>query len=250
VAVLRDGPLPEVPGVRTPLIRLSSVDLVEAADRSIDGDHLVEDRDGSIVRRFLGDPADPAFLRIPGGSSDLRRAAFAVWARHVREAVAAGRTFETTYRAPRPVVTTLTMVGAASVTALCALILWSWIDRPQPAVEVRATTGQAFMIVVAVAVVVGMMVLASAALVRAWRCRGGGSVEIGPLGLRITKGRSETFGVVVHAEHHGLLRCTRIAFVDGRADLWIPDEPGPLRRLDLLLAAMDDRLGSALAARL
>jgi hypothetical protein len=53
---------------------------------------------------------------------------------------------------------------------------------------------------------------------------------------------------VAAADWHALVRCTRIEFMDGRADLWVPAETGATRRLDLMLAALDDRLAAAVRA--
>jgi hypothetical protein len=203
--------------------------------------------------RPLDDPAVPAFVGLPHADLDdgrpLRRAAFDVWAANVRASIAGGIEFETAFRAPRPIVTALAMGGAACVIALCLLLLWTWVVRPDPTVQ--PTMLESLGILSAVVTVVGIVVLCGAAFVRSWRCRGGSYAAIGMRGLRTVKGgRSEPFDVVAGADHHALLRCTRIAFADGRPDLWVPSEPGALRRLDLILAAADERLGAALRARL
>jgi hypothetical protein len=203
----------------------------------------------------LADPATPGFLRLPRLTLDdgrpLRRAAFDTWTANVRASVAGGREFEATYRSPRPINTALAMGGGGAIAAFCTTLLLAWAFRPVPAVEVRPSTAESAVLLLSVAVIVGIIVVSAAAAVRAWRCRRGSYVEITARGIRATRGgRHEPFDVVAAAEHHGLLRCTRIEFMDGRADLWVPDEPGPLRRLDLLLAAMDERLGVAVRSRL
>lgn len=209
------------------------------------------ERDGRVREERLDDPADPAFLRLPHedlrDGRSLRRAAFDVWRDHVLASVAAGRTFETGYVAPRPFVTALTVVGAAFVTSLCtALLLW-WALRPDPAVVVQPTVPQSTAMLVAVLTVLAVIVVSGAACVRAWRCRRGSYVHLGANGLRTVQGgRVEPLAVVAGTSWHALVRCTRITFEDGRPDVWVPAERGALRRVDLLVTAMDDRLADAL----
>ena len=115
----------------------------------------------------------------------------------------------------------------------------------------QPTTTESFGLLVAVLAVIAIIVLAVAALVRAWRCRRGSYAHVGPYGLRTSKGaRSTPLDGVAAADWHALVRCTRIEFMDGRPDLWVPAEGGATRRLDLLLAALDDRLGAAVRAAL
>lgn len=227
----------------------------DAITCSINGDRVVVSRRGRVFRRLLTDPSDPVFADLPRADLDdgrpLRRTAFDVWAGSVRAAVASGREFETTYRAPRPLATGLAIGGAAFLVALCSALLLTWALRPDPAVDVRPTLPESFGLLLSVAAVVGIIVLASAAMVRAWRCRRGSYVELGPRGVRTRKGgRAEPLSAIAAADWHGLVRCTRIRFTDGRPDLWVPAETGALRRLDLLLAGADERLGAALRERL
>lgn len=209
---------------------------------------------GSHVHEIpLDDPARPGFLRLPSIDLDdgrpLRRAAFDVWAAHVRAALAVGREFETTYRPPKPLATALTMTGAGVMSILCVLLLWTWAFRPDPAVDVRPTTLGSVAILVSVAAILAIVFLCTAAFVRAWRCRSGSYAALGSRGLRtVSGGRSEPFADLAAAQYHPWLRCTRVVFGYSRPDLWIPVEPGALRRLDLLLAAVDERLGAALRA--
>jgi hypothetical protein len=218
-------------------------------------DRVVAERRGVFSEIRLDDPADPAFLRLPRVDLDdgrgLRRAAFDAWTANVRAVVASGREFETSYRAPRPLVTALTILGASIVTALCAALLATWAGRREGPVVVQPTTAESFALLVAVVVVISIMVLATAAAVRAWRCRRGSYAHVGPYGLRTSKGaRPVPLDGVAAADWHSLVRCTRIEFMDGRPDQWTPAEGGATRRLDLLLAAMDDRLGAAVRAAL
>jgi hypothetical protein len=213
------------------------------------------EKDGRVREAPLDDPAAPAFLALPaadlGDGRSLRRAAFDTWQAHVRAAVANGRDFETSYRAPRPLVTALTIVGSASVSGLCTLLLVTWALRPDGRVVVNPTTSESAAILLAVLTVVAIIVVTVAALVRAWRCRRGSYVHLGAHGLRTSQGgRSGPLANVAAAAWHPLVRCTRIEFMDGRADLWVPAEPGALRRVDLVLAALDDRLGAALRSAL
>jgi hypothetical protein len=213
------------------------------------------EKDGRVRELPLDDPADPAFLRLPaadlGDGRSLRRAAFDVWCGHIRAAVANGRDFETKYRASRPETTALTIVGSACVAGLCTLLLFTWAIRPDGRVVVNPTTSESAAILLAVLTVIAIIVVTMAALVRAWRCRRGSYVHLGAHGLRTSQGgRSGPFANVAAATWHPLVRCTRIEFMDGRADLWVPAESGALRRVDLLLAALDDRLGAALRATL
>lgn len=218
-------------------------------------DRVVAERDGFVREIRLDDPADPAFGRLPRADLDdgraLRRAAFDAWTSNVRAAVAAGREFETTYRSPRPFATALAIGGASMISLLCATLLWTWAFRPLGPVVVQPTTGESFVLLVSVLVVVSIIVLAVAALVRAWRCRRGSYAHVGPYGLRTSQGgRPVPLAGVAAADWHALVRCTRIEFMDGRPDLWIPAETGATRRLDLLLAALDDRLAAAVRATL
>jgi hypothetical protein len=218
-------------------------------------DRVRVETDGRVRDEPLDDPGVPAFLHLPaadlGDGRSLRRAAFDAWQANVRAAVANGRDFETNYRAPRPFVTALTILGAACVSGLCALLLVTWAVRPDGRVVVNPTTSESAAIVLAVLTVVAIIVVTVAALVRAWRCRRGSYVHLGVHGMRTAQGgRAGPLSGVAAAAWHPLVRCTRIEFMDGRADLWVPAESGALRRVDLLLAALDDRLGAALRAAL
>ena len=222
---------------------------------TLSADRVRVEKDGRVREEPLDDPGVFAFLALPaadlGDGRALRRAAFDAWQGHVRAAVANGRDFETDYRSPRPYATALTILGAAFVSGLCALLLVTWAARPDARVVVNPTMFESAAIVVSVLTVVAIIVLTVAALVRAWRCRRGSYVHLGAHGLRTSQGgRSGPLANVAAASWHPLLRCTRIEFMDGRADLWVPAESGALRRVDLLLAALDDRLGAALRAML
>lgn len=218
-------------------------------------DRVRVERDGRVRDVPLDDPADPAFLRLPAVDLDdgraLRRAAFDVWAARVRAAVLSGREFETTFRAPRPLVTALAIGGASFVSALCVALLGTWSFRPVPAVRVEPTTAESGAIVVSVAVVICVIAASLAALVRAWRCRRGSYAHFSSRGVRTRPGSpAQPFDVVAAADWSPWIRCTRIEFMDGRPDAWIPAESGATRRVDLLLAALDDRLAAALRARI
>jgi hypothetical protein len=217
---------------------------------ALDGDHVVLVRGGREVRRLLTDPADPVFVRLPrldlADGTPLRRTAFRTWAGAVRAGVESGVSYECGYRASRPFVTALTMLGAGAVCALCSALLLSWAFRPRAAVTVEPGLAESLGWLIAVALVVAVVVLAFAAFLRAWRCRRGSYVHVSARGL-LTRhgGAAEPFGTVAAASWHPFVRCTRIVFADGRPDLWVPAESGVLRRVDLLLAALDDRLGAA-----
>jgi hypothetical protein len=221
-------------------------------DYALREDHVVVVHRGREVRHVLTDPGDPLFLRLPrvdlADGTPLRRAAFATWARAVRATIEGGVSYESVYRAPRPLVTGLTILGAATICALCSLLLWTWAFRPRAAVTVEPGTAEALGWVIAVGLVVGVVVLAFAALLRAWCCRRGSYVHVGASGVRTRHGGPfEPLASIAAASWHPFVRCTRIAFADGRPDIWIPAESGALRRLDLLLAALDDRLGAAVS---
>jgi len=220
------------------------------SEYALDQEDVVLARRGREVRRRLTDPADPVFLRLPridlADGTPLRRAAFETWARAVRAAVESGVSYETVYRARRPLVTGLTILGAGAVCAVCSLLLFKWATRPSAAVTIEPGLSESLGWLIAVALVVSAIVLAFAALLRAWHCRQGGQVRVGAAGLRTRHGgEAEPFGAVASVSWHPYVRCTRIAFADGRPDLWVPAETGALRRLDLLLAALDDRLGAS-----
>lgn len=213
------------------------------------------ERRGSVVSAPLDDPADPAFLRLPRADlaygQSVRRAAFDVWRDHLLAAVAAGREFETSYRAPRPLVTALTVLGGSVVVALGATLLAAWVLRPRARVTVEPTFAESVLLLLAVALVVGVIVVAWAAVLRAVRCRRGSSVRLGARGIRTRHGGAhEPLHVVAAAQWSPFVRCTRIVFADGRPDLWVPAEPGALGRLDLLVAALDDRLAAQYRATL
>ncbi len=222
---------------------------------ALHADRVVREQAGRVDAVPLDDPADPAFLALPRVDLDdgrgLRRAAFDAWAAHVRADVAHGREFETTFRAARPIVTALAIGGASLVSAACALMLWTWALRPERPIVVEPTLAESLMTLLAVAITVGVVSMSVAALVRAWRCRRGSYVHVGPYGLRLAKGaRSSPIDVVAAVDWHAFVRCTRIEFMDGRPDLWVPAEKGAARRLDLLVAALDERLAAAARAAL
>lgn len=218
---------------------------------AIEEDHVVLVRRGREERLALTDPTDPVFLRLPRvdlpDGTPLRRAAFDAWAHSLRARVAAGVAYESLYRAPRPFVTGLAMLGAGTVCTLCSALLWTWALRPRAAVTVEPGLAESLGWVVAVGLVVGVVVLAFAAFLRAWLTRRGSYVQVGVNGLRTRhRGTAEPLGAIAAATWHPFVRCTRIEFADGRPVLWVPAESGVLRRLDLLLAALDDRLGSVI----
>jgi hypothetical protein len=218
-------------------------------------DRVVVEKSGDVREIRLDDPADPAFLRLPRVDLDdgraLRRAAFDAWTANVRAAVLGGREFETSYRAPRPIATALAIGGASGVSLLCAALLWSWAFRPEGPVVVQPTMGESFVLLVSVVVVVSIIVLALAALVRAWRCRRGSYARLGAYGLRTSQGgRPVPLNAIAAVDWHAPVRCTRIEFMDGRPDLWVPAETGATKRLDLLVSAMDDRLAATARAAL
>jgi hypothetical protein len=191
---------------------------------------------------FLGLPP----LDLDDGRS-LRRAAFDVWSASVRESAAHGGVFETTFRASRPLVTGLTMLGASVVASSSFLVLWRWSTPARGPVTVEPSTVESVGIVLAVSTIFALVTLSAAAFARAWLCRGGSYVKLSTAGVTVRKdGRPEPCGVLSGATFHPLVRCTRLDFADGRPSLWVPAEHGALRRVDLLAAALDDRLGAAL----
>jgi hypothetical protein len=198
----------------------------------------------------LDDPGDAVFLRLPALELDdgrpLRSAAFAVWAGAVGGAVAAGRVFEAEYRARKPLVTALTLLGSGGVAALCAGLLWMWATRPQPAVNVEPPLGDAVLLVLAVVIVLGAIATSAAAALRAWRCRRGTYARVGRGGICVRPGgRDEPLAAIASVAWDRFVGCTRIAFADGRPVLWIPDDSLRGARLDLVLAALDARFAAA-----
>jgi len=118
-------------------------------------------------------------------------------------------------------------------------------------VIVQPTLMESVFLLVAVIAVVGIIVVSLAALVRAWRCRRGSYAQIGPYGVRTSRGgRPVALVDVASASWHPFVRCTRFEFMDARPDLWVPAETGATRRLDVLVAALDDRLAAAARATL
>jgi hypothetical protein len=219
-------------------------------DYALHEDHLVVVRKGRESRYVLTDPGDPLFLRLPridlADGTPLRRAAFATWARAVKATVAGGVAYESVYRARRPLVTWLTMLGAATICAVCSILLFTWAFRPKAGVTIEPTAAEAAGWLIAVALVVSVVVLAFAALLRAWHCRRGSYVHVGASGIRTRHGGpAEPLSAVAGVSWHPFVRCTRIQFADRRPALWVPADGGVMRRPDLLLAALDDRLGAA-----
>lgn len=219
-------------------------------DYALHEDHVVVVRNGREARHVLTDPGDPLFLRLPRidlpDGTPLRRAAFATWARAVSATVAGGVSYESVYRARRPLVTALTILGAATICAVCSILLWTWAFRPTSGVTIEPTTAEAVGWLISVALVVSVVVLAFAALLRAWSCRRGSYVHVGASGIRTRHGGPfEPLSVVASASWHPFVRGTRIDFADGRPPLWVPADGGAMRRLDLLLAALDERLAAA-----
>ena len=190
----------------------------------------------------LTDPADPAFLRLPGLDLDdgrpLRRMAFERWAAAVRDA-ASGRGFESTFRASTPIVTALAITGAALVAVAATLLALSGTRAPRRGVTIEPSTIESAGIVLAVALAVWLVFQSLVAIARAWLLRGGSHVRLDVRGIRTGHGQpTEPFDAISGASFHPLLRCTRIDFADGRRPLWVPSENGPLRRPDLVIAAL------------
>ena len=221
-------------------------------DYALHEDHVVVVHRGREVRYLLTDPGDPLFLRLPRvdleDGTPLRRAAFATWARAVRATVEGGVSYESVYRARRPLVTGLAILGAAAICTLCSVLLWKWAFRPRAPVTVEPGMADSLGWVIAVGIVVGVVVLTFASMLRSWRCRRGSYVHVAASGIRTAHGGPfEPLASIAAASWHPFVRCTRIAFADGRPALWVPAETGVMRRLDLLLAALDDRLGAAVS---
>ena len=168
----------------------------------------------------------------------LRGAAFETWAEHVHDAMLRAGAFETRFRPAQPVATFLGMFGGGVVVAAILWALTTWASARPSGVHVEPSVTESLGIVVAVGILLWVLFATSTAMVKAWLCRAGSFVHLDRRGIRWIKGTPvQPFDVVAAAHYQPWLRATRIGFADG-GHLWVPAERGPLRRLDLILAAL------------
>jgi len=191
----------------------------------------------------LDDPSAPRFTKLPNldlpDGRRLRDTAFLVWAAHVRALLAAGRRFETAYRPRRPFHTAF---GIAGGLLLGGGTLAAVVQFAQAPARVRVEPGivEMVLLLAALAFLLWIANESLSAAARFWLCRRGSFLAVGADGVVVVQGGSpRPFAAVTDAVDHPWVRATEVRLSDGRT-LWVPREPGPLVRPDLVLAALDD----------
>lgn len=214
---------------------------VRLGERAIEVDRVV--RGGRTVVDYLplDEPGDVRFLALPAQDLEdgrpLRRAAFEIWAAHVRARLAAGATWETAYRARQPYHTLFGMLGGLLVglSSLYAVLAWASSD---PKVTHRPGLVESVVLAAGIGVLLWIAFATLSSAARLFLSRGGSFVRIDRRGLMFAKndlGRPPSD--VVGAAYRPWLRATEVRTRDG-VTLWVPRERGPLVRLDLILAAL------------
>lgn len=209
--------------------------------------------DGRSRWLALDDPAAPRFTALPDVAFDdgrrLREAAFLVWSAHVRTLLAAGRRFETSYRPRRPFHTAFGIAGGLVLGAGTIALLGRFANAPRR-VWIEPNLAQWAVLLGALALALWVANESLSAAARIWLCRRGSFVAVGADGVVLTHGgRPRPFASVRDAIDHPWVRATELVLSDGKR-LWVPRERGPLGRLDLVLAAVDDGVRESALRRL
>lgn len=201
---------------------------------------VMEDR-GRRKVGTLTDPSDTSFTDLPpadlADGRSARRAAFEVWAEHVRTKVRHGANWETTYQPRRPIQTWFAMLGATVVggSALASVLIWAGRD-PQVRHQPGIVGGIVSLAGVAVLLWIAWATLSSA--VRYWLTRFGSYARVDARGVTLGKGSERVdASEIASARYFPLLRATHVVLRSGRGH-WVHRESGPLVRLDLVLAAL------------
>lgn len=206
-------------------------------------DHVRRESGDSVVDIALDDPARPAFERLPRADLDdgrpLRRAAFEVWARHVRREMDVRGAYETRFRPAQPAAVAASLAGGGLLATAIGWVLLGWTLAEAPrGSRVEPGMWESAAIVLGLLLAIAALAQVLLTMARTWLCRGGSFVHLDRRGIRWLKGTPvQPFDVVRAARHHPWLRCASLDLVTGER-LWIPAERGPLVRLDLVLAAL------------
>jgi hypothetical protein len=202
---------------------------------------LVRTLQGATRRVHLDDPGDTAFAALPridlSDGRPLRRAAFEQWSAQLRAQLAGGATWETTYRPRKPYHTGFGMLGGVVVGGSCLAAVLTWASSdPQVRREPGLVDGVVLLAGVGVLLWIALAALSSA--VRLWLTRRGSFVRVTARGVTVGRehGPRAPSGIA-WATHHPFLRATALRLRDG-GTVWVPRDEGPLRRLDLVLAAL------------
>lgn len=189
----------------------------------------------------LDDPADVRFANLPHADLEdgrlVRRAAFDAWAANLRARLAAGAAWETTWRQRKPYHTAFAILGGTLLGGgiLFALARWASSDP-----QVRHAPGMAegVVLLAGVALLLWMALGSLSSAARYWLTRRGSYVRIDARGVVLARGAAPVApSEIAAAAWHPWVRATEVRLRDGRR-LWLPREPGPLVRLDLVLAAL------------
>lgn len=218
-------------------------------EHRVEHDRVVVTDDEGRVRRVvrLDDPLRPGFLRVaklelPDGGS-LRRAAFDVWAGHVRSSLWDGVVYELPFTPPRPLLTLLGIVGGLLVAAVALQLLVLWGATPRPTVRVDHGLFDVIGAATGLALLAGMVWLGLASALRAWLFRRGRFAVLDQRGLRVRPGTPpRPVSDVRRADYKPFSRLVRVEFESDGLVAHVPLARDTLPRLDAALAAMDERL--------
>ena len=242
--VTLDNPPPDTPSDASLAVRCQDgASVVDDRGRAIElhGRSFVVDDGRSRVERPLTDPSDPAYLSLPrvhlADGRALRQAAFEHWAYNLRDRLAGGDAWETTYLARKPYHTAFAILGATLLGggSLWAVLRWGSAD-PQVRTQPGLIGGLMLFAAVALLLWVSFATLTSA--IRYWLCRRGSFIRVDIRGVTLSRGaRPRPPSDVEAVVHHPLLRVTELR-LRGGGRVWVPREAGPLARLDQVLAAL------------
>jgi len=201
----------------------------------------------------LDDPSAPRFVGLPNldlpDGRRLRDTAFLVWAAHVRALLAAGRSFETTYRARRPFHTAFGIAGGLLLGGGTLTMVARFVNAPRR-VWIEPGFAEWVLLLGALAFLLWVANEALSAAARLWLCRRGSYVRVGADGIVVVRGGSaRSFASVEDAIDHPWVRAVELRLAGGKS-LWVPRESGPLVRPDLVLAALDDGVRERVLRRL
>lgn len=204
-------------------------------------DAVVLSHRGATRALPLDDPADVRWAALPRAELDdgrtLATAAFETWAAHVRARVAAGASWETTYRPRRPYHTAFAMMGGLGLGGGILVALANWASS-DPQVRHAPGIAEGVVLLAGLALLLWMAAGSLTSAARYWLTRRGSYVRVDSRGVVLAKGAAPVpFDEVRGAGWRPLIRATEIRLRDGRR-AWVPREPGPLVRLDLVLAAL------------
>lgn len=202
---------------------------------------LVRTLQGATRRVHLDDPGDTSFTALPAvelaDGRPLRRAAFDAWAAELRAQLAGGSVWETAHLARKPYHTAFGMLGGVLLGGTCLWAVLAWASS-EPQVRHEPGLVEAVVLLAGVALLLWISFATLSSAARLWLTRRGSYVAVTAAGVAVgSDRRARPVSHVTAATWHPLLRATSLRLRDG-SRLWVPRDQGPLRRLDLVLAAL------------